>query len=52
MIDKKDVMRWGVFNVFYKLQKHSFKNSFACKPVFLEKKLLILFQSNPFGSYL
>ncbi len=33
-----------------KLQKDSFKNSFACKSVFWEIRLEVLFQSNPFGS--
>jgi hypothetical protein len=38
-------------NIFYnKLQKISFKISFACKIVFREKKLATLFKSNPFGS--
>jgi hypothetical protein len=33
-----------------KLQKISFKNSFACKSYFCEKKLVVIFQNNPFGS--
>jgi len=38
-------------NIFYnKLQKNSFKNSFACKSFFWEKKFAILLQSNPFVS--
>jgi hypothetical protein len=38
------------FNVFYnKLPKKSFKNSFACKIIFWEKKHAALFKSNPFG---
>jgi hypothetical protein len=46
MTNKNDVMHWGVFKFSYKLQK----NSFASKRFFLEKKLLVLLQSNPFGS--
>jgi hypothetical protein len=46
------MMHWGTFNFFYKLQKNSFKNSFACKIVFWEKGLAISFQSNCFGSWL
>jgi hypothetical protein len=33
-----------------KLQKLSFKISFACKSYFWEKGFVVLFQSNPFGS--
>ncbi len=44
-------MHWGTFKFSYnKLQKNSFKNSFAYKSFFWEKKLVILFQSNPFDS--
>jgi len=38
-------------NIFYnKLQKNSFKNSFACKSIFGNKNFAILFQNSPFGS--
>jgi hypothetical protein len=38
-------------NIFKKkLQKISFKNSFACKSFFWGKEHAILFQSNPSGS--
>jgi hypothetical protein len=44
-------MHWGTFKYFlYKLQEISFKNSFARKFFLGEKGLVILFQSNPFGS--
>jgi hypothetical protein len=36
---------------FYnKLQKISFKISFACKIIFGGKRFVVFFQSNPFGS--
>jgi hypothetical protein len=42
-------MHWDHLNIFYnELQKNSFKNPFASKNVFWEKKLAVLFQSNPF----
>jgi hypothetical protein len=51
MTNKKNVMHWGAFNFLKKkLQKISFKNSFACKIVFGEKGCEVLFQSNPFSS--
>ncbi len=41
----------GTFKYFHnKLQKNSFKNSFACERFFGEKRCAVLFQSNPFGS--
>jgi hypothetical protein len=44
-------MHWGNFNIKRKITKKiSFKNSFACKRYFWEKGLVVLFQSNPFGS--
>jgi hypothetical protein len=53
MIFIKKLMHWGTFKYFLKkLLKISFKNSFAYKSVFWEKKHVVLFQSNPFGSYL
>jgi hypothetical protein len=40
-----------ILNIFKnKLQKLSFKNSFACKSVLGGKGHAILFQNNPFGS--
>ncbi len=44
------MMHWGNFYFLKnKLQTFSFKNSFACKKNLGEKRLAILFQSNPFG---
>ncbi len=44
-------MHWGTFKFFKKkLQKNSFKNSFACKSFFWQKGHVVLFQSNPFSS--
>jgi hypothetical protein len=48
---KKKVMHWENFKYFKKqVTKDSFKNSFACKSYFWERRFAIHFQSNPFGS--
>jgi hypothetical protein len=53
IIKKKHVMHWGIFKYFLEqVTKNSFKNPFACTSYLWEKKLAILFQSNPFGSLL
>jgi hypothetical protein len=51
MTNQKNVMHWGTFiYILQQVKKNSFKNSFACKSFFGEKKLAVFFQSNPFGS--
>jgi len=47
---KKNGMHWGTSILKNKLQKISFKISFACKNSFWEKGCVFLFQNNPFGS--
>jgi hypothetical protein len=50
MTNKKHLYIEEHLNIFYnKVQKNSFKKSFAGKSFFGEKKIAILFQSNPFG---